>query len=121
MTLGQPIAERNSVINHWLTTATDGRNCLAARSTPLAIGPLPLLYTPCRESRLPDLCAMFPNWNALRSNLSWTHYRLLPGDIDPTATVSESLSVQTQGESQVRLMIHRLKQIESRQSRPSHG
>lgn len=49
MTLGQPIAERNSVINHWLTTATNGRNCRTPLTATFAIGARPILYTTCRE------------------------------------------------------------------------
>lgn len=55
----------NSAINQWLTTAANGQNCRGAQYRPLAIEPLPILYTLRRESRLPDLYAMFPNWNAL--------------------------------------------------------
>ncbi len=51
---GQPFAEGSSVINHWLTTATDGQNCRAARSAALAIGSLPILYTPRGELPLPE-------------------------------------------------------------------
>lgn len=117
---GQPFAEGSSVINHWLITATAGRNCHAARSAALAIGPLPILYTLCRESRLPGLYVMFPNWNALRSELNWTlppvadhidkgdrmvshasEFNRADRNWHSDATDKESLSVQTQGKSTV--------------------
>lgn len=111
----------NSVINPWLTTAAARQNCRGGQSTTLAIGTLPVLSTPCRESRLPDFYAMFPNWNALRSELSWTHYRLLLGDVNAAATVKESLSVRAQNECRPRYMFHGLKRTEYRPRRLCHG
>lgn len=61
----------DSVVKESLTTAADDQNCRGEQYRALAKGPLSILYTLCRESRLPDLYAMFPNWNALRAELSW--------------------------------------------------
>ncbi|QSA97532.1 hypothetical protein [Methylococcus sp. EFPC2] len=47
--------EEISVSNCWLTTAADGQNYRRARSGMLAIAPLPILYTVCREWPLPKL------------------------------------------------------------------
>jgi len=43
----------------------------------------------------------FPICDALRRKLSWMNYRSLFADLDLAATVKESLSVQTEGESKV--------------------
>lgn len=44
----------SSVVKHCLTTAADGQRCRGAQYRPLAIGPLPILYTACRERPMPD-------------------------------------------------------------------
>lgn len=43
-----------SVVNHWLTAAADGKNCRGAQYMPLAIGPHSIFYSSCRELPLPN-------------------------------------------------------------------
>lgn len=43
---GQPFAD--SVVNHWLITATDGRNCRGEQCRLLAIGPLSSQHGNCQ-------------------------------------------------------------------------
>jgi len=94
--LRYPPEDGDSVVKESLTTAADDQNCRGAQYKLCAIGSSPILYTLCRESRLPDLYAMFPNWNALRSE-----FKRADRDLYSAATVKESLSVQTEGESEV--------------------
>lgn len=44
----------NSVVKESFTTAAAGQNCRDGQSATRAMGALPILYTPCRESPLTE-------------------------------------------------------------------